>query len=84
MSRCLPLVEQLFHLIEQESSISEISRLAGLDKSGMIRWKTHTRDPHLGGFLSALNALGYDLKVVPLKPPGMEKEDLILSSSMIP
>lgn len=75
-----PLVRQLFELMNQEMIVMrDIAPKAGIQPCTISTWRYRSA-PTLPLFQAALNALGYDLKIVPLADvadgkPGRPKKE---------
>lgn len=51
---------------EQKTTLKEIAERSGLQYKTISEWR-YRRAPNLPNFVAALNAIGFDLAVVPLK-----------------
>ena len=59
-----PLVRQLFEIMNRERvTISGVSNLSGLASASISQWR-YARNPTIVNFEAALNALGYELRIV--------------------
>lgn len=62
-----PLVRQFFQLIEESGyAARRVSEKAGYGHATLSKWKTRGSSPWLPAFCDHLEALGYELKIVPL------------------
>lgn len=64
-----PLIRQFFELVrDHQHTIMGVARRAGVDRRSITLWRW-IRFPRMGAFIACLNAIGYDLAIVPLKKP---------------
>lgn len=64
-ARAHPLVKEMYALmIKQRASAEDVCDRAGLGKKTIPNWRHTNFGPQLGNFEAALNALGYELKIV--------------------
>ncbi len=65
-SRAHPLVRRFYELVlEQQMSLTEVAKKAGIHSYTMSRWRTHN-SPTVESLEAVLNVLGYRLVVRPV------------------
>ncbi|MET3648052.1 hypothetical protein [Phyllobacterium ifriqiyense] len=62
-----PLVRRFFsELNSQQTTLTEVAERGGIHRATMSDWR-YSRCPTIANFNAALNVIGFELKIVPLK-----------------
>lgn len=65
-----PIVRRLFEIMNsQQTLLREVSRRSGIAYDTISCWRTN-RQPSLPNIEAALNAVGYEIKIVPINRKG--------------
>lgn len=63
-----PLVRQLVEILNKKKlTFTELARAAGITGAALASWR-YRHNPRIDNFEAALNALGYELQIVPREP----------------